>query len=163
MTECLRLSEILDKSLYRRFTGPVQTNTIKLPREFLSTFKFKRKGKGDYIVPSSDPIKFEDFSSDELLEIWSRFSSSNFDEESLSYIRNPKLRYEILKTYYALTFWEDTPGEKMVTKKEILRDSLLLGPAYSKKISDMWDYGIRRCFRIPGTWLEFSEWDSVTQ
>jgi hypothetical protein len=37
----------------------------------------------------------------------------------------------------------------------------MLGPIYAERLSDEWDYGIRRHFRVSGISLEFSSWDPI--
>jgi hypothetical protein len=160
-SESLRLSDILDKSSYRRGLSSNSTFDTRLPPTIKrGEFKFKRKGRGEYLVPSSQPIDFSEYSSDYLEEIWSRYYSSSFEDSSLDYA-HPDLAYEIKKCFRALEFWEDTPGSKRYSKEEILRSTLLIGPTYSEKLSDEWDYGIRRSHRVKGVLQDFDEWSPV--
>lgn len=161
MSERLTLSNILDISSYRKGIPSLRTEDTYVPADILSaSFKFKRKGRGEYIVPSSSPIVFEDYPTDHLQELWSRFSSSNFDEDSLEYTDH-NLRFEIMKCYRALEFWECTPGSKRYSKEEILRSTLLNGPTYAERISDEWDYGIRRTHHIGDMFNDFSRWEPI--
>jgi hypothetical protein len=161
MSESLRISDILDKSSYRKGYSPVSTDNIRIPGEIPpSAFKFKRKGKGEYIVPSSKPLIFSKYSTEHLQELLSRYSSSGYEDESLAYT-DSSLAYEARKCYRALEFWEMTPGRKRYTKEEIFRSTLLLGPTYAEKISDEWDYGIRRSHRIRGIYQDFETWEPI--
>jgi hypothetical protein len=163
MPEGLTLSGILDSSSYRRFSGLSEVHTIKAPSNIRKgTFKFKRKGKGEYIIPSSTPLNFSDMDKSMLEEIWARLTKSNFDFSDLDDIFPSDLIFEIKRTYYALLFWRLTPGQKRYTLEEILRSSLMLGPSYAERLSDEWDYGIRRFFRIPGISTEYVDWDPIT-
>jgi hypothetical protein len=137
-----------------------QTFDTQVPPLKRGEFKFKRKGRGEYIVPSSAPIDFSEYSDEYLEEIWSRYYSSKFDDSSLLHI-DSNLSYEIRKCYRALCFWEDTPGAKRYTKEEILRSTLLLGPSYAEKLSDEWDYGIRRSHRVIGVLQDYEDWQPV--
>jgi hypothetical protein len=97
-----------------------------------------------------------------LEEVWARLLKSNFDFEDLGEYCPYDLKFEIMRTYYALLFWNDTPGHKRYSVEEILRSSLLLGPSYAEKLADEWDYGIRRYFRIPGIFQDFMSWKPIT-
>jgi hypothetical protein len=162
MPEGLSLSSILDISSYRRFPHQLEGHDVSLPRKIpRGTFKFKRKGKGEYIIPSSKPLNFSEMDKSILEEIWSRLTRSNFDFDNLSTIFPDDLIFEIKRTYYALRFWEYTPGPKRYKAIDILRCSLLLGPSYAERLSDEWDYGIRRNFRVPGISTEYTDWSPI--
>jgi len=161
MIESLRLSDILDKSMYRKGFSSSQASNTSIPTDVISAaFKFKRKGRGEYIIPSSQPLDFSKYSTEHLEELWSRFSSSNYDEESLKYTDH-NLRFEIMKCFNALEFWWLTPGSKRYSREEIMRSTLLVGPAYAERISDEWDYGIRRSHRIKDMFGDFNEWRPI--
>jgi hypothetical protein len=164
MPERLNLSDILDMSSYRRLSrGLTGEYNIKVPAEIQrGTFKFKRKGKGEYIIPSSSPIDFSSIDKSMLEELWSRLSRSDYDFDSIASICPTDLEFEIRRTYYALKFWSFTPGPKRYSVDEIFRSTLLIGPSYAERLSDEWDYGIRRYFRVPGISNEFNEWDPIT-
>jgi hypothetical protein len=136
---------------------------IKVPgNQFPATFKFKRKGKGEYIIPSSEPIDFSGMDYSVLEEVWARLTKSNFDFDCLQNLCSTDLIFEIRRTYTALKFWELTPGLKRYSAEEMVKSSLLLGPSYSERIADEWDYGIRRNFRVRGLYLDFFEWKPIT-
>jgi len=161
MIESLRLSDILDKSMYRKNFSSLQADTTSIPADVISAaFKFKRKGRGEYIIPNSQPLDFSNYSSEHLEELWSRFSSSKFNEESLKYTDH-NLKYEIMKCYNALDFWWKTPGPKRYSREEIMRSTLLVGPSYAEKLSDEWDYGIRRSHRIKGMFRDYEDWAPI--
>jgi len=162
MPERLNLSDILDWSSYKRFKHLQAVADIKVPLLNKSTFKFKRKGHGEYILPSSNPLDFSSFDSSVLEEIWSRLEKTHYDFSSIEQLCTTDLKFEIERTYYALKFWWYTPGPKRYTIEEILRSSLLFGPTYAERLSDEWDYGIRRFFRIPGISTEYTDWDPIT-
>jgi hypothetical protein len=163
MPERLNLSDILDWSSYKRFAkGLSHDYDIRLPAEVQhGTFKFKRKGKGEYIIPSSKPLNFNNIDHSILEEIWSRLSRSNFDFDYIENITPIDLMFEIKRTYYALKFWSYTPGIKRYSVEEIFRSSLLEGPPYAERLSDEWDFGIRRYFRVPGISNEYKEWKPI--
>jgi hypothetical protein len=161
MTESLRLSSILELSSYRKGIPSGRADSTSIPSDTLSAgFKFKRKGTGEYIIPSSSPVDFSKYSSDHLEELWSRYSSTDYDDESLSYT-DPDLAYEVKKCKYALDFWEMTPGPKRYSKAEILRSTLLIGPTYSETLSDEWNYGIRRSHRVSGMFNDYTRWKPI--
>jgi len=162
MPEGLTLSGILDNSSYRRFMGRAEACTINVPPNIRSgTFKFKRKGKGEYLIPSSSPLNFSSTDESVKEEIWARLTKSNFDFDQLDRSFPYDLIFEIKRSYYALLFWEKTPGQKRYTSVEILRSSLMLGPSYAERLSDEWDYGIRRYFRVPGISTEYVDWSPI--
>jgi hypothetical protein len=162
MPERLNLSDILNWSSYKRFKRLDAAFDVKIPKDISpGVFKFKRKGKGEYIVPSSKPINFSNMDSTILEEIWSRLTRSNFDFDSINAICPSDLKFEIKRTYFALRFWSYTPGAKRYSAEEILRSTLLYGPSYAERLADEWDYGIRRYFRIPGIFQDFGEWKPI--
>jgi hypothetical protein len=153
----------MDTLAYRRIKHQQGVSTINVPPEVSrGTFKFKRKGTGEYIVPSSKPINFSTIDKSILEEVWSRLLKTDFDFDSIVLICPLDLIFEIKRTFYALKFWEYTPGFKRYTAEEILRCSLLDGPTYSGRLQDEWDYGIRRNFRVPGISTEYMDWDPIT-
>jgi hypothetical protein len=163
MPERLNLSDILNWSSYKRFKRLDAAFDVKIPKEISpGTFKFKRKGKGEYLIPSSKPLNFSKMDKSILEETWSRLTRSKFDFEALGDYCPYDLKFEIMRTYYALVFWWFTPGHKRYTVEEILRSSLMLGPSYAEKLADEWDYGIRRYFRIPGIYQDFQSWEPIT-
>jgi len=163
MPEGLTLSSILDSSSYRRFTRQAEAHDVKVPPNIRKgTFKFKRKGKGEYIIPSSSPLSFSTTDKSVLEEIWARLTRSNFDFGVVDNVFPSDIIFEIKRTYFALRFWELTPGPKRYTSEEILRSSLMLGPSYAERLSDEWDYGIRRYFRVPGISTEYVDWRPIT-
>jgi hypothetical protein len=97
-----------------------------------------------------------------LEEVWARLLKTDFDFNCIEAICPKSLNFEIQRTYYALKFWELTPGLKRYKKEEILRCTLFQGPIYAEILSDEWDYGIRRMFRIPGISSEYMEWKPIT-
>jgi hypothetical protein len=162
MPEGINLSGILESSSYRRFTSLDAVHTVEVPPNIRrGTFKFKRKGKGEYIVPSSSPLTFSKMDKSMLEEMWSRLTRSNFDFDDLGNKFPTDLVFEVKRAYYALRFWSLTPGPKRYTSEEILRSSLMLGPSYAERLSDEWDYGVRRYFRVPGISTEYMEWDPI--
>jgi hypothetical protein len=162
MPEGLTLSGILDSSSYRRFPGLSEVHTVEVPPNIRSgTFKFKRKGKGEYIIPSSSPLDFSLVDRSIREELWSRLLKSSFDFDDLGEIFPSDLIFEVKRTYYALLFWEKTPGHKRYSLVEILRSSLMDGPIYAERLADEWDYGIRRSFRVPGISTEYTEWKPI--
>jgi hypothetical protein len=162
MPERINLSDILDWSSYRRVKGLNAGTDIEIPKDISrGTFKFKRKGKGEYIIPSSSPIDFSSIDPSILEETWARLVKSNYDFSSIDNICPSDLIFEIRRTYYALKFWRLTPGLKRYTEEEILRSTLLLGPQYAQRLADEWDYGIRRFFRVPGISMEYNEWKPI--
>jgi hypothetical protein len=162
MSERLTLSNILDVASYKHIKGLNAVSDCKIPSGTPDgTFKFKRKGRGEYIIPSSDPINFSDIDSSILEEIWARLTRSYFDPESISSLCSPSLNFEIFRTYHALRFWEKTPGPKRYSVEEILRRTLLEGPTYAELLSDEWDFGIRRKFRVPGLYSDYTSWEPI--
>jgi hypothetical protein len=162
MPESLTLSSILDKSSYRHFKGLNAVYDVSTPPNIeRGTFKFKRKGKGEYIVPSSDPIDFSTIDKSMVEELWSRLIRSNFDFTSLSSQVPTDLKFEVERCYFALKFWEMTPGLKRYSLEEILRRTLMEGPQFAELISDEWDYGIRRHFRVSGISQEYYDWKPI--
>lgn len=158
----MNLSNVLDYASYKRYKRMDAVHDINIPSGIPDgTFKFKRKGHGEYILPSSEPIDFLTIDKSMLEEIWSRLTRSHFDFDSLEMICPSNLKFEIIRTYYALRFWEYTPGSKRYSASEILRRSLLEGPTYAQSLSDEWDYGIRRKFRIRGLYSDYSDWVPV--
>jgi len=162
MPERLNLSDILDWSSYKRFKRLDAAFDVKIPKELSSgAFKFKRKGKGEYLIPSSKPLNFSNMDPTILEEVWARLTKSNFDFDNLGDICPDDLKFEIMRTYYALSFWWYTPGEKRYSVEEILQSSLLLGPTYAEKFADEWDYGIRKYFRVPGLFNDYPGWKPI--
>lgn len=162
MPEGLRLSDILDWSSYKRFKRLDAVSTIKVPTLQSRPFKFKRKGRGEYIIPSSSTVDFSSYDSSLLEEIWCRLEKSRYDFSSIELICPHNLKFELMRTYYALLFWSYTPGEKLYTVDYIFKHSLLDGPLFAERLSDEWDYGIRRFFHIGGYSSSFSDWRAVT-
>lgn len=154
---------MLDYASYKRFKRLDAVHDIEIPPGIPDgTFKFKRKGHGEYIIPSSAPLDFSSTDNSLLEEIWSRLTKSHFDFNSIESICPSNLKFEIIRTYYALRFWEKTPGSKRYSAEEMLQSTLLVGPDYAQRISDEWDYGIRRKFRVPGLFSDYTEWEPVT-
>jgi hypothetical protein len=85
MPERINLSSILDWSSYKRFKRLDAAFDVKIPKEISpGTFKFKRKGKGEYLIPSSKPLNFSKMDKSILEETWSRLTRSKFDFEALA-------------------------------------------------------------------------------
>lgn len=162
MPEGITLSSILDWSSYKRFKRLDAAFDTKLPKTILPcAFKFKRKGRGEHMIPSSEPINFSDMDTSMLEEVHSRLIKSKYDFDSIESICPYNLLFEIKRTYYALLFWWETPGTKRYTIEHILRHTLLTGPSYAKLLSDEWDYGIRRRFRVSGIAQDYSSWKPI--
>jgi hypothetical protein len=126
-----------------------------------SAFRYKRKGHGEFLVPSSDPINFDLIDKDLLIEILCRLEKSKYDFSRIDLICPDNLKFEIMRTFYALQFWEDTPGKKIYTANYIFRCTLLDGPQFAARLSDEWDYGIRRTFNISGMFVEYKDWERI--
>jgi hypothetical protein len=138
------------------------TSTYEPDRNLVkpSYSKVKKKRGRDIFIPSTDPLDFAEYRRKyDLEEINSRLLSSNMDEEEVDRLGlDPKFTFEIKRTIYALKAWEKTPGKKGYEKEEIMRDTLLLGPSYAKKLSDEWDYGIRRKMVFPIFGRSYENW-----
>jgi hypothetical protein len=126
--------------------------------------KVKKKRGRDIFIPSTDPIVFDEIRTKyDLEEINSRILSSNMDEDILDTLSiDDKFKFEIKRTIHALKFWELTPGQKGLAKEDIFRDTLLMGPAYAEKLSDKWEFGIRRKMTFAIFGRDYSNWERVT-
>jgi hypothetical protein len=113
-------------------------------------YKFK-VGYGGLISRKITAIDKKKLSNDEIITACSvvRYSKT-FREICLSCdkIKNLDLRFQVCRSFSALEFWEKSPGRKIGNFRDIIIKNLLWGSSYTKKIKDIFAYGMRNYYSL---------------
>jgi hypothetical protein len=105
---------------------------------------------------------FEEISSRYDLRSLASKASGHFSPEVVdSFIPEPEINLEFKRTMIALRLWEETPGDKLITKEEVFRNQLIGGPEYTDLLKDKWEYGIRASHRFIVAQRSYREWEEV--
>jgi len=109
-------------------------------------YKFK-SGYGGLITRKINPIKYNMISPHQRTAACQLVQQSQSLRECIAkstVITDPDFRYQVVRSYSALEFWQKTPGRKIDHFKDVIKKNILGGVQYSKDIKDIFAYGMRR-------------------